>query len=193
MKFLTKLKIILKKPKAAVVLGLARTEAEKAVGLVLEPYFKNVQICSDSAEAAFLLKHLKSAVLIVTHSVKPPLEKELFAGPAEQIAEPVKILESLAPLLALNSDDETVRNLKDRSKGRVLTFGLAARADLRATDIMVSDEGVNFKINYEGNSVPVWLSGPFDKEKVYSALAAATAGELLDLNLIQISQALKAY
>ena len=41
--------------------------------------------------------------------------------------------------------------------------------------------------------MPVWLEGIFGKEQIYSALAAVCVGEILDLNLVEISQALKDY
>ena len=72
------------------------------------------------------------------------------------------------------------------------TFGFQEEADFRASDIKING-GLNFKINYKGNTVPVWLEVPFNKEHVYAALATAAAGEVLDLNLVEISEALKDY
>ncbi len=51
----------------------------------------------------------------------------------------------------------------------------------------------NFKINYKGYVVPVWLDKIFGKEQVYAALTAAVAGLIYEMNLVEISQALKKY
>ena len=96
----------------------------------------------------------------------------------------------------MNFDDESIRETKNNRFARSLTFGFASKADIRATDLVLTNlpnMGINFKINYQGSTVPVWLERTFGKEQIYSALAAAAAGEFLGLNLVEISEALKYY
>jgi UDP-N-acetylmuramyl pentapeptide synthase len=199
MNFFNRLQIIFKKPKVVIVSGLAKKEAQEAIFAVLKIHFKMGQEVilylnqGDYQEMRFLMKHSKLAVLVVTHMGEIPLERELFSGLEQDVLEVGKLIESPFPYLVLNSDDETVMNLRDKNQAKSLTFGLAARADLRATDLVVSEDSTNFKINYEGNSVPIWLPSSFGKEAIYSALVAAGVGEALGLNLIEISQALKNY
>jgi len=98
--------------------------------------------------------------------------------------------------LLLNFDDETVREIKNETKAHPLTFGFGLKSDLRATDIILTrfpELGTNFKINYEGNIVPIWLKGLFGKANIYAALAGAAVGETLGLNLVEVSEALKSY
>ena len=47
--------------------------------------------------------------------------------------------------------------------------------------------------NYKGNIIPCWLDGVFGKEQIYSALSAACAATIFDLNLVEVSQSLKKY
>jgi len=94
--------------------------------------------------------------------------------------------------LVLNFDDETVREIKDETNLKETTFGFQENADFRATDIKL-DTGTNFKVNYRGNIVPIWLDGLFGKEQIYAALATASVGSIFNLNLVAISQALKKY
>jgi UDP-N-acetylmuramyl pentapeptide synthase len=196
MKFLNKIKVIFKKPKVVIISGRARKEAKSAILAVLKTHFKigkDVLLYSeeDFKEMRFLIKHSKLTVLIITHAGQIPEERELFSGQGEDVLAISQLIRPPFPYLILNADDETVMNLKDKNQNKSLTFGLAARADLRATDLAVSENGTNFKINYEGNSVPIWLPDSFGKTAIYSALAAIGAGEALGLNLIEISQALK--
>ena len=117
-----------------------------------------------------------------------------FAGDkaaVEGIRELVKMIPA-GGWLVLNFDDETVRKIADIANLKTLTFGFRQGADFQASDINLNG-GTNFKINYKGNIVPVWLEGVFGKEQIYSALSTACVGTIFDLNLVEISQALKNY
>jgi len=92
--------------------------------------------------------------------------------------------------LILNYDDENARKIKRESPAKVLTFGFWAGADFRASDVKING-GINFKINYQGNTVPVWLKSFSNKEHIYAAWAAAAVGEVLNLNLVEVSEALR--
>lgn len=53
--------------------------------------------------------------------------------------------------------------------------------------------GLRFKFLYQGSVVPVFIPGVIGKPTVYSALFAAIVGLQYDINLIEISAALKQY
>ena len=55
------------------------------------------------------------------------------------------------------------------------------------------NSGLNFKLNFDGSAVPIWLHQVYGKLHIYSALAAAAVGLIFKLNLIEVSQALKEY
>ena len=102
----------------------------------------------------------------------------------------------------LASDDERVRGLKSRAKGRVMTYGLSASADVRAVEIAINQEvrdghvivqGMNYKLVYKGSAVPVHLSGVLGSQHILGTLAAAAVGILSDINLVSLSEALTAY
>jgi hypothetical protein len=95
-----------------------------------------------------------------------------------------------ATKIILDFDDEKARWLKNEISADFFTFSSQQEADLSASDIVEKGE-MNFKINYLGSSVPVWLSGALDKEKIQAALLAAACGLKFGLNLVQISQALR--
>jgi len=91
--------------------------------------------------------------------------------------------------LILNYDEENIRKMKEKNPDRVLTFGFQEGADLRASDLKING-GINFKINYKENVVPIWLKEGGDKNQIYAVLAAVCVGTIFDLNLVEISQIL---
>jgi len=94
--------------------------------------------------------------------------------------------------LILNYDEENIRKMKENNPDRVLTFGFQEGADLRASDLKING-GINFKINYKENVVPIWLKEGGDRNQVYAVLAAVCVGTVFDLNLVEISQALRRF
>ncbi len=94
--------------------------------------------------------------------------------------------------LVFNFDDENIRKLIEKNSFEILTFGFQEGADLKASDVKING-GINFKINYKGNVVPVWLSSsPAEarNEQIYAVLAAVGVGVIAGLNLVEISQSL---
>jgi len=196
MSLLNKIKFLLTKPKVVIVLGGAKETAKEAISQVLKPHFKvGKEILIIDQDSKFFIKHSRLPILVVTHVGEYYPDKEFFAGDIAQVAEIAKLAEMLPAhsYLILNFDDETVRELKNKSKAHPLTFGFGIRADIKASDLVLTKEGTNFKINYQGNIVPVWLEKLFGKEQVYAGLCAAAVGQVLNLNLVEISEALKSY
>ena len=95
--------------------------------------------------------------------------------------------------LILDFDNEDIRMLAEKTTAKILTFGFQEEADLRATDVNLNhlNHGVNFKINYQGSVVPIWLEKYSGEGQIYAALAAISVGIVFGLNLVEISQALK--
>jgi len=155
----------------------------------------------------FLIKKASLPILLLTHIGDIPFDNDFFAGDREktkEIRKLAKILPSQGYLI-LNFDDETVREIKDETnlqdynppaalppRRAPITFGFQEGADFRATDINLNS-GTNFKINYKGNIVPIWLEKLFGKEQIYASLSAVSIGVIFDLNLVEISQLLKNY
>lgn len=199
---MNKLLFLLKRPKVIFVLGAGSGTTRHAILRVLEGHFrigKDVIVCDDEAkDASFMLKNSNLPILVSTHVGEYHPEKEFFVGNLNDIRESKKLV-SLLPghaYLILNFDDETVRDLKNQSRAHSITFGLGMRSDIRATDILLTQFpalGTNFKINYDGNIVPCWLENLFGKENIYAALAVVAVGQVLGLNLVEVSEALKNY
>ena len=182
------------------VLGNGSKTAKEAISRVIERHFKigkEIILCDrDTKDIEFFLKKSRLAILVATHLGEYHPEKEFFAGDVKEAQEISKLISFLPgqASLVLNFDDETVRDLKNQSRANPLTFGFGMRADVRATDVLLTQfpaSGTNFKINYDGNIVPCWLENLFGKEQIYAALAAAAVGEVLGLNLVEVSESLR--
>jgi len=201
MSLLNKIKFILKKPKVVIVTGEGRNCAKEAIYQVLKQYFKiDKEILifetdlKEIEKFKFFVNKSSLPILVVTQVGDIPFDKDFFAGEREKtlaIRKLAKVMPAYG-FLILNFDDETVREIKDETNLKEITFGFQEGADFQATDIKLNT-GTNFKINYKGNIVPVWLEKLFSKEQVYSALVATAVGTIFDLNLVEISQALKNY
>lgn len=122
--------------------------------------------------------------------------------------EKARLIECLptAGFAILNYDDETVMNLKNRTRAHIITFGFTKGAEVQVVnfenrsgeDPLAAPRarkpvGIAFKLEYGGNSVPVRLYGIFGKAQAYASAAAACAGLIFGMNLIKISEALKNY
>ena len=203
MNFLSKIKIFLKRPKVVIITGLGRQTAKAAILQVLKQYFRvgseivifetELKETTDIKNFNFLVKNSSLPILVVTHIGDTSPEKDFFAGKGKNA--PIKKLEKFLPsraVLILNYDDEELKEMREDAELKKYTFGFREEADFYASDIKING-GLNFKINYKGNTVPVWLESSFNKEHIYAALAASAVGEVLDLNLVEISQALKDY
>ncbi len=125
-----------------------------------------------------------------------------FFKTVEKIAREKSVMVSHLPKngwAILNADIESVLGMKETTKARVLTFGIKnEQADLRALEINFSESngvpvGLNFKLSYEGNIVPIMLPNILGEHFIYSALSAAAVGIVYGLNLVQISQALQLF
>ena len=64
----------------------------------------------------------------------------------------------------LNFDNELVMQNATATKAEIVTYGFKEGADLRASDVnIINDEatgwpsGLNFKVNFKGNTVPVFF------------------------------------
>lgn len=96
----------------------------------------------------------------------------------------------------LNIDDEIVWGLKQKTGAKVISYGFSDEAMVRASDPVYIYEnericGISFKMNHEGNSLPVRLRNIIGKHQIYAALAAISAGIILKVNLVEILDSLE--
>ena len=87
-------------------------------------------------------------------------------------------------------DYESRNRVPGKRMKRFLSFGIDSEADFYVSDIN-KKEKTNFKINYDGSSVPVWIAGGSSEDDVLSITAALGVGVLLGINFVSLTQKLK--
>ncbi|MFH1030626.1 MAG: UDP-N-acetylmuramoyl-tripeptide--D-alanyl-D-alanine ligase [bacterium] len=103
----------------------------------------------------------------------------------------------------LNGDDENILGICEKLKCPYLTYGFSKDVDVRAIELDINNsiisgkktsiKGISFKIQHNGNIVPIFLPHVVGKQHIYAALAAAAVGIESGLNLVEISESLKKY
>lgn len=110
-------------------------------------------------------------------------------GTVESYRAAKALLVEEAPLAILNADDGAFAYFRKRAAGRVLTYGIDADADLRATDVASDARGSRFVLDAPGWRGEVSLPIP-GRYNVSNALAALSIAHALDVDLSVAADAL---
>ncbi|MBI4262530.1 UDP-N-acetylmuramoyl-tripeptide--D-alanyl-D-alanine ligase [Candidatus Uhrbacteria bacterium] len=155
-----------------------------------------------SGDIRYLTALAQPTIAVVT-AVSPAHVESL--GSLDRIAREKSALVSAISrdgVAVLNGDDDAVRAMRDRAKGRVVTYGLGDGNDIRAVEIQLSAhvedgqtkvDGITFKLTQNGSAVPVRIPGVAGLPAVSAALAAAAVGLEQGLHLVEIAFALASY
>ena len=148
-----------------------------------------------------IINWVKPDISVVTALGDIPVHVEFFASPASLRDEKLQILTKLDAKdhAILNFDDETVLEMREKTKARIITYGLGEGASVRASNYHIiakklsEKSGITFKIDYKGSSIPVRVFNTFGRQQMYACLAAASAGLTFGMNLVKISEAIGLY
>src|SRR4051812_3973304 len=123
------------------------------------------------------LDRVRFSALVFTNLTQDHLD---FHGTIERYFEAKRRLFTEArPPAAVNVGDPYGRRLADELRGgRLLTFGLAGDADVRADDLELGSRGARFRA--DGLALETRLRGRFNVENVLGAVAAARLLEIPD-------------
>ncbi|OGN03536.1 MAG: hypothetical protein A2655_04860 [Candidatus Yanofskybacteria bacterium RIFCSPHIGHO2_01_FULL_43_42] len=148
-----------------------------------------------------LVEKFRPHIGIVTAVGEIPVHVEFFSGSEAVAREKSRLIEALEPTgyAILNSDDDVVLDMKKRTKATVVTYGFGEGAEVRVSNFDYKTDnniplGTSFKLHYGPNSfVPVNVMGSLGPSQAYAAAAAAAVGITMDMNLVEISDALSYY
>lgn len=139
---------------------------------------------------------LKSDVVIITRFPDKPVHVEFFGSVEKIIEEKSALLSTLKKdgLLILNHDDDKVYNLHTKSNFKTVSFGLRENATYHAVyptylytnrhNLKVPN-GINFKLEYEGNTFPVMLPHILGIHNIGQALASIACAHELGCDLLE--------
>ncbi len=146
---------------------------------------------------------LKPNVAVITAFGKVPVHVEYFDSPEEVMKEKSILLEYLQKdgIIVLNGDDENVLKLKKNAEAKVYTYGtneddeidvLASHCYItyEETDDLKTPTGMSFKVNYEGNAIPLSARGVIGDTYIYPFLAALSVGVGLGISIVPMATAL---
>ncbi len=148
----------------------------------------------------YLLDIARPQIGVITAIGEIPVHVEFFSGPEALAREKSKIIENLPStgFAVLNFDDDSVYEMKERTRAHIMSYGFGEGADVRITNFEVrmdgaSPAGISFKLNYGGSFVPIRLDGCFGKAQAYAAAAGACLGIAYQLNLVKIAEGLSGF
>lgn len=144
---------------------------------------------------------LRTDAVIMTAIGETPVHIEFFNSREHLIKEKSELIDTLKTdgLLVLNADDPDILIMKERTKARVLTFGWSPDADVRAGaeniayDKDGAPEGLAFKLEENGNTLPVIIDGVFGKNHMYASLASLALVYGLGFDILRAITALRHY
>jgi UDP-N-acetylmuramoyl-tripeptide--D-alanyl-D-alanine ligase len=143
-------------------------------------------------------------VVVVTRLPDHPVHVEFFHSPEDvkkEKAELVRALKEHGAFIA-NVDDPAVIALKELTSARMLTYGFGEVAQVRGGYVNVDYEerdghkqpmGMIFRVDWQGNSVPVRLRGVLGVQPCIAALAALAVGVAYGESLLRMSEALSTF
>jgi len=149
----------------------------------------------------YLTNFIKCDIGVITGIGEIPVHIEFFHSVEQVVREKARLIESLDEngLAVLNFDDEKVKALAGKTRAKILSYGFAEDAKLRAInfDLNIGADplmsGAAFKIEYDGKIIPIRKEGVLGHHQLYPMLAAIAVGSQMGLNLIEAIEGLKKY
>lgn len=151
-----------------------------------------------------VLPWLKTDVVIITRFPDKPVHVEFFGSVDNIVEEKSALIDTLKDngVLILNHDDEKVYSLHLKSKAKTISFGMNENATYKSSfpmyiyktenDIKVPT-GINFKLEYNGNTFPVTLPNVLSFHNVSQALSVLACANILGCDLFASVKALMDY
>jgi len=151
-----------------------------------------------------LASWIKPDIVVFTAFAEIPPHIEFFAGPEALVQEKMKLIQGFGQkdFVIVNGDDKTLCDAKSKIQAKIISFGFDEENDLKASNYHITfrkenekdiPEGITFKVDYKGSSVPIRIFSAFGRHLAYSALAALGVGLSQDFNLVDISESLSQY
>jgi UDP-N-acetylmuramoyl-tripeptide--D-alanyl-D-alanine ligase len=125
---------------------------------------------------------------------------EYFGSLGNIKKEKQRLVESLpgSGLAVLNYDNTPIKDMSSFSRAKIISYGIKeTTAVLKAQNIIYNFTreryeltGINFKLNYQGAVVPVFMKNTMSEPAIYAALTAAAVAIELNINLVEIAASL---
>ncbi len=149
-----------------------------------------------------ITKWLKPDIAVITKISDIPVHVEFFPSPEELFKEKSYLAKALKKngTIVFSNDNIKIRTLIKEINRKSIGYGLEeTQSTVNASNYNISygernsvrvPIGINFKLNYDGNSLPVNLKGVLGLQHIYPVLASATVGIVQGVILIDIINSL---
>ncbi len=97
----------------------------------------------------------------------------------------IKALDKDKGKAVLNFDDEKIKEVGLNADAEVIFYGLESKANFKADDLKFNEDGMSFKLESSGNSIPFDIP-VLGRSQVYNSLAAVAVGSLFNLTLVEM-------
>jgi UDP-N-acetylmuramoyl-tripeptide--D-alanyl-D-alanine ligase len=147
-----------------------------------------------------VLTWIRPDVAVVTAIGDVPVHVEFFGDAASVAKEKSKLVQAVPQdgVVILNADDPLVLKMRNNTRAEVLAYGFDKTPHVRGNSFKMitkknKPDGIAFKIDFDGKSMPIRVEGVFGIQNAYALLAAASIGLAEGLNLIEIAEGLAKY
>ncbi len=146
-------------------------------------------------------KWIKPDVVVITRVPKVPAHIEFFPTPEDIVREKASLISALKPngLLVLNADDTIVLAMEKEFSGAFTTYGTTEGSVVRGSNRQIAyDErrvarGLAFKVENQGNTIPVQIDGIVGSAYMSSVLAAIAVAAYFKVNIVRNVLAFRDY
>ena len=168
--------------------------------------YPEVLVLEMSEDAPGTIKYLVDLahpkIGVITFIGDPPVHLKYYKNINHFIEEisylPQRLL--LDGKFIFNIDNNLVLGLKEKTMAKTFSYGFNERADVKISNyklVTIGNDlrkaGMSFRIEHKGSFVPVKLKGVIGKPQAYALAAAAAVGLSLEMNLVEIAEAMKDY
>ncbi len=149
-------------------------------------------------DISYLTGLVRPDISVVTMIGETPVHLENYKSIEEVVEEKTKIVEKLKKesFAILNFDDPSIREMKKKTKARVVFFGFEEGSDVKISEFMTEIKelrgkevpyGISFKISYKDKDVRIHLPYCLGKPSAYSVAASFACGLAMGMNLDRVS------
>ncbi|MEK7463581.1 MAG: Mur ligase family protein [Patescibacteria group bacterium] len=139
-------------------------------------------------------KWLQADAIVITKIGDVPVHVEFFPSIDDLVKEKSYLIKALKKdgTLILLADDPKVSAMAAGVAQKVMTFGMISLATVTASDSSITydgqslPDGMSFKLNLQGNSVPIKLKGILGSQQVYPLIAGAAVGLARNMSVSRI-------
>ncbi len=182
----------------------------EGIGLIiLKTHYPKILVLEVGADRpgdiARISRWLKPDTVVVTFLPEVPVHVEFFESPEKLYEEKGYLLRALKPggLLVINADSERAMDLaQSQDNLNIMSYGFGEYSMIHGSGTRTTyskragisfPTGISFRVDYDGKSIPVKITGALGIGTAYAALAAITVGISEGIDILSIVESLRKY